>query len=129
MRPIDSNDSPPPPYSVIDAFSTNRSKITNIERSTDIDSQIKNPVTNLNKTDKPKQKRPNKTEDYLKIGVIRTMLKKFLDEKKMAKENLANALRITDDELDRLLFYKTVIKIKQKINLPLIKLFCETKWP
>ena len=81
-----------------------------------------------NLTDKPKQKRINRTEDYLKMGVIRAMLKKFLDEKKMAKENLANALGITEDELDRLLFYKTVLKIKQKINLPLIKLFCETKF-
>src|SRR3990172_6153541 len=81
-----------------------------------------------NLTDKPKQKRPNRTEDCLKIGVIRAMLKKFLDEKKMAKEALASVLKITEEELEQLLFYKTVLKLKQKINLPLIKLFCETKF-
>ena len=71
-----------------------------------------------NLTDKPKQESPNRTEDCLKIGVIRAMLKKFLDEKKMTKEALASTLKITEEELEQLLFYKTVLKIKQKINLP-----------
>lgn len=98
------------------------------DKLTNTASQIKSPATNPNKTNKSKQKRIKKIDGYLKIAVIRIMLKKFLNEKKMAKENLANALGITEEELDQLLFYKLVSKIKQKVNLPLIKLYCETKW-
>ena len=122
MRPIGS--SKPSYHLVINTTPTDCPKNINTEKLLNTNDQIKNP----NKTSKSKQKRIKKTDGYLKIAVIRIMLKKFLNEKKMAKENLANALGITEEELDQLLFYKLVSKIKQKVNLPLIKLYCETKW-
>ena len=64
---------------------------------------------------------------YLKIEVIRTMISKFLIEKKMSKENLAEILDISINELDELLS-NTDISLIPKISLPLVKLYCETKF-
>src|SRR3989337_3879036 len=100
MRPIGS--SKPSYHLVINTTPTDCPKNINTEKLLNTNDQIKNP----NKTSKSKQKRIKKTDGYLKIAVIRIMLKKFLNENKMAKENLANALGITEEELDQWLFYK-----------------------
>ena len=74
--------------------------------------------------------RKNKSERrYLEIEVIKKMLSKFLLEKNMGKEELAKILNITAKELEKLLLHEKVGEgLINKVNLPLIKLFCKTKF-
>jgi hypothetical protein len=46
----------------------------------------------------------------------------------MPKAELAELLGITMKDLEALLYKKTVLALIYKVNLPLIKLFCETKF-
>ena len=72
-----------------------------------------------------------KNSQYLEIKVIRKMLNRFLSEKKMKCEELAKALHITAEELNQLLFLEETLISKDliaKVNLPLIQLYCETRW-
>jgi len=65
----------------------------------------------------------------LKIEVIKKMLSKFLLEKNMEKGELAKNLNITSKELEKLLLHEKVgVGLINKVNLPLIKLFCKTKF-
>lgn len=76
----------------------------------------------------PKLTAAKSTHSYLSIEVIQKMLNKFLTEKNISKEKLAEALGISIKELDDLRGNQNTSLIS-KINLPLIELYCETKWP
>ena len=56
------------------------------------------------------------------------MLWRFLCEKKMLKEELAENLGISVKELYRLLFRKKASLLIPKINMSLIKLYCKTEF-
>jgi len=116
------------PYLAINAILAGQHKCTYTTKRSDTTYREEKPVIDLNKTDELKQRNVKNTNAYLSIVVIRKILEKLLVEKKMAKESLIKALGITGEELDKLLFYKSISKLVEKINLPLIKLFCETKF-
>ncbi|MEI8055692.1 MAG: hypothetical protein WCH10_06895 [bacterium] len=80
-----------------------------------------------------------KTSKYLEFLTVRKMIYKFLTRDrivlvptkipKLTELELANKLNITSAQLRRL--QKSQASYKQtisKINLPLIKLYCSTKW-
>ncbi len=70
-----------------------------------------------------------KGRTFLKIDRVQEMLYKFLSEKKMESEKLAEMLQITTEELESLLSQEKVnVELVNKINLPLIKLYCATNW-
>jgi len=69
-----------------------------------------------------------KNNSYLSVNTIQKMVKRFLTEKKMSKEKLARALAITIGDLERIFSQGNLSKLIPKINLPLIKLYCKTKW-
>ena len=72
----------------------------------------------------------NKISAYLNIETIRKMINRFLVENKMSKESLAAALEIRAVDLDQLIFQEELPpRLIPKVNLPLIKLYCETKFP
>lgn len=81
-----------------------------------------------------KQKKQKKahTKDiaprYLRLETIRKILNKFFIEKKATEENILKTLNLTHDELELILNNKVPQKLIAKINLPLIKLLCETKF-
>jgi len=73
--------------------------------------------------------RYRRTSIYLKLDVICKMIDRFLTEKKMSKEDLAQTLDIKILDLERLISQKDIPPtLIPKINLPLIKLYCETKF-
>ena len=73
--------------------------------------------------------RPNKISSYLKKEVIYKIINKFLIEKNIPKKNLAAALAISPKTLERFLSQQKVsFSLIAKVNLPLIKLFCKTKF-
>ena len=72
-----------------------------------------------------------KQQQYLGPKIIKKMLSRFLLEKKMTKESLANSMYLNINELDRLLSNEdisTVTRLITRVNLPLIRLYCETNW-
>lgn len=68
------------------------------------------------------------TEACLGMGFIQKMLHRFLSEKQMPREQLAETLEITAKELEQLLTKKANSELINKIELPLIKLYCATKF-
>jgi hypothetical protein len=79
------------------------------------------------KTNLKKRKHPKKNSPYLSIEAIQKILYRFLIEKKTPKEELAKALKITAGNLENL-FCKQSAYLIPKVNLPLIRLYCETKF-
>jgi len=70
----------------------------------------------------------NKSGDYfLSMENTKKMIMHFLTGNKISKEKLAEALGITVDNLESLLSGKSN-ELIPKINLPLIKLYCKTKF-
>ncbi|CAL7964430.1 hypothetical protein GAMM_90025 [Gammaproteobacteria bacterium] len=69
-----------------------------------------------------------KNNSYLSIEIIQKMLHKFLVEKNMTKEELAQEMAISVEELEQLLCNKNTSILIPKINLSLIKLYCKTRW-
>ena len=81
----------------------------------------------------------NHLKDYLSFLVVRKMIYKFLacdrviltptKAKNLTELELSNKLNITPKQLRQLqksqAFYRQIIK---KINLPLAKLYCNTRW-
>ncbi len=65
---------------------------------------------------------------YLSIETIQEIFNKFLVEKNMTKEKLAQEIAITVEELEQLLCNENTSLLTHKVNLPLIKFYCETKW-
>ncbi|OGT07882.1 MAG: hypothetical protein A2V89_01030 [Gammaproteobacteria bacterium RBG_16_37_9] len=87
----------------------------------------KNQVANTDKAIDSKQKCVESSGvSYLKIEVIQKMLNRFLVEKQMPKEELASALGITVKSLEQLFSQEDNSNLIRKINLPLVKLYCET---
>ena len=64
----------------------------------------------------------------LKIDTIKKMVQRFLLEKRMTKERLADILGVTIKGLEQLFSQKTTSGLISKIELPLIKLYCKTPW-
>jgi len=87
----------------------------------------KNQVANTDKAIDSKQKCVESSGvSYLKIEVIQKMLNRFLVEKQMPKEELASDLGITVKSLEQLFSQEDNSNLIRKINLPLVKLYCET---
>ena len=87
----------------------------------------KNISSHLYKKANLKRKHPKKISPYLSIETIQKILHRFLIEKKISKEELAKALKITINNLESL-FCKQSLYLIPKVNLPLIRLYCETKF-
>ncbi len=66
------------------------------------------------------------TAVYLNLKTIQEILHKFLIEKNMSKENLAEILGLKINELEMIINNQASSELIIKVNLPLIKLFCET---
>ena len=64
---------------------------------------------------------------YLSEIVIRKIIAKILLEKKLTFNELAQLLHVNSKKLE-LLMVQEDKELIQKINLPLIKLFCATKF-
>ncbi|MEI8055468.1 MAG: hypothetical protein WCH10_05685 [bacterium] len=65
---------------------------------------------------------------YLSIEKIQAMLHRFLVEKNMTKEKLAQEIAISVEELEQLLCNKNTPILIPKIILSLVKLYCKTRW-
>jgi len=70
----------------------------------------------------------NENSAYLRIEVIQKMINRFLNEKKVPKQKLAEALEITVRNLNQLCSKKASRALILKINLPLVKLYCKTRF-
>lgn len=68
------------------------------------------------------------SNDFLKIETIKKMLHRFLDEKKMSEKELCGLLGIDLKELGLIFSNQKLPALISKINLPLIKLYCKTKF-
>lgn len=69
------------------------------------------------------------SKDFLSIETIRKMINRFLNENEMPKKKLARLLKITKEDLEHLLLVThRAERLIPKINLPLIKLYCVTKF-
>ena len=134
----------------LDANSNQKTKWSSVDQnvisltSTSIGLFGKQPsTTDIEKIEKPKEQYPLQDKEvatnikdagYLEIKTIQKMLNRFLLEKRMSQEALAHKLDTTTQELGQLLLSKETCAISvlrtliAKINLPLIKLYCETKW-
>lgn len=73
----------------------------------------------LDKTDK---------NNELNVGVVQKMIQRFLTEKEMSEARLSELLGITIEELSLVFSQENLSNLIPKINLPLIRLYCETKW-
>lgn len=80
----------------------------------------------VTKKKKTKSQQNNITNSRLKN--IQKIIKKFLTEKKMSKQEMAKKLEITVTNLDLLFANKISNRVLAKINIPLIKMYCSTKW-
>ena len=69
-----------------------------------------------------------KNSTYLSMNTMQKMVQRFLTEKKMSKEKLARALAITVEDLERIFSQGDLSRLIPKVNLPLIRLYCKTKW-
>jgi len=68
-------------------------------------------------------------QTYLSIKVIRQMLTRLLSEKKIPQKMLAQRLNITVKELDNLFLQEDIaLNLIPIVNLPLINLYCKTKF-
>lgn len=56
------------------------------------------------------------------------MIQRFLLEKHIPKKSLAKSLGISVKNMDKLFSSKIPPGLRYKINLPLITLYCKTKW-
>ena len=65
---------------------------------------------------------------YLKLDNLRKIIRRFLTEKGMSKEELANTLKITVKNLEQLFSKEIPAGLLCKVNLPLVSLYCSTKW-
>jgi hypothetical protein len=56
------------------------------------------------------------------------MIYRFLTEKKMPKQNLAEVLEVTVKGLNQLCSKEASQALILKVNLPLVKLYCKTRF-
>jgi len=73
---------------------------------------------------------PNRKRDLglLNAVTVKRMVRRFLVEKQMPKESLAEVLGISVKKLEQLFSRRIPLGLISKINLPLVELYCETKW-
>lgn len=64
----------------------------------------------------------------LNLDNISKMIQRFLFEKHMPVKKLAKLLGITAEELKQISSKRGLLRCAYKINLPLVKLYCKTKW-
>jgi len=64
----------------------------------------------------------------LNVRTIQEMLQRFLVEKKMSEKKLAQIMGIEPEEVPLLFLEEIPAKLVTKINLPLIKQYCKTRW-
>lgn len=69
-----------------------------------------------------------KNSNYLSINTVQKMVLRFLTEKKMPAKKLAKNLAITVEDLERIFSQEDLSKLISKVNMPLIRLYCKTKW-
>ena len=65
---------------------------------------------------------------YLNVENAHQMVRRFLNEKGMSKEELAGLLDVRVKSLDQLFSENIPAGLMSKINLPLVKLYCNTEW-
>ena len=64
----------------------------------------------------------------LSVSVARKMVERFLDEKRMSIEQLATSLNVSTNKLKNVFSPKASLGSISAIHLPLIRLYCSTKW-
>lgn len=74
------------------------------------------------------KQRINSTEVSIEADLVYEMLNKFLIEKQMPEKELAQALGIPITKLELLIAKKASFNLIDKITLPIIKLYCATKF-
>ncbi|MEI8055595.1 MAG: hypothetical protein WCH10_06355 [bacterium] len=87
-----------------------------------------NSPVNRNESFVFKSKFSKNRADYLRAEIIRKMILRFLSEKQMSKQELAEVLGITKKNLLRVCLSRFSMALVHKINLPLAKLYCRTKF-
>lgn len=75
-----------------------------------------------------KHKRSKKRSEHLHIETIRKMIWRVLTGRHLSEESLAHALGVTVKSLKQLYSEDPPLPLAAKINLPLIKLYCATKF-
>ena len=65
---------------------------------------------------------------FLSGSTIQGMIRRLLIEKKMPKEKLAKMLAVKTKEIECVVAKRGSKKLIAKINLPLIKIYCKTRW-
>jgi len=75
-----------------------------------------------------KRRRLKKRNEYLPMETMRKMIWRILIEKHLPEEKLAHALGITVKSLKQFCSENCSANLIPKINLPLIKLYCVTKF-
>lgn len=75
-----------------------------------------------------KHKCSKKRNEHLHIETIRKMIWRVLAERHLSEEKLAHALGVTVKRLKQLHSEDPPLALTSKINLPLIKLYCATKF-
>lgn len=70
----------------------------------------------------------NNKNTSLSIVVTRRMVQRFLVEKQMTIEQLAKTLNIEAEILENFFSPHVPKQLVSEINLPLIELYCSTKW-
>ena len=89
--------------------------------------QIQNKAIKLNSQKQPAITSLSEMQRFLPLQTIQKMIERFLAEKQMPIKQLAEKLGISPFKLTRLnaVNYEA---LAAEINLPLIKLYCKTKW-
>ena len=65
---------------------------------------------------------------YLRVEVIQKMIRRLLFEKRMSEEKLAEILGVTVKSIKRICSKQVQTTLIAKINLPLVKLYCRTRF-
>jgi hypothetical protein len=66
---------------------------------------------------------------YLDQETVKKMIERFLFEKRISKRKLALAMGVTSEDIRKLIYSKKAyLNLIGKINLPLIRFYCLTKW-
>jgi hypothetical protein len=69
------------------------------------------------------------SKHYFNQEIMQKMIERFLLEKRISKRKLASALGVTADDVRRLVYSKKAyLRLIGKVNLPLIRLYCLTRW-
>jgi DNA-binding Xre family transcriptional regulator len=115
-------------HSAINILPVVQHKSNDMEKSINTNGREENLAINPNEKNRLEQKHIRSANNYLRIEVIQKMIYRFLIEKKMPKQNLAEALEITVRSLNQLCSNEAPPALILKINLSLIKLYCQTKF-